>query len=169
MCMRTDELMTKNIKKPEKYGKSVYQDDYGRYKADGYNQALSDYAAYHNQEIEAKDKEIAELKKHNCEDWVNEGRGCSICCNSMIYSLDEWKKVQEHVDARIAEQEGEIAELKAKIAGLREALGNIMDIIDNSQGLCGWHLNGDIAYWGEFSDLLEEAHQAIADRIRGWR
>lgn len=35
----------------------------------------------------------------------------------------------------------------------------VLNIVNNSNGIDGWHMNGDIAHWGEFDEFnaLEEA------------
>lgn len=37
-------------------------------------------------------------------------------------------------------------------AAYREALAKVNGIIENSQGVTGWHLNGDVATWDEFEE-----------------
>lgn len=41
---------------------------------------------------------------------------------------------------------------------LREALNDVLDVMNNSQGVAGWHKNGDIATWDE---LLPEVATAL--------
>ena len=41
---------------------------------------------------------------------------------------------------------------------LREALNGVLGVMNNSQGVAGWHKNGDIATWDE---LLPEVHTAL--------
>ena len=38
------------------------------------------------------------------------------------------------------------------LEALIELLGNIEDLMDESEGVCGLHLNGDIAPWSELDD-----------------
>ena len=48
----------------------------------------------------------------------------------------------------------------------RTAYKEIDAVISDSWGVDGWHLNGDIASWGEFEGLLTSVHnlgQALAD------
>lgn len=44
---------------------------------------------------------------------------------------------------------------------LYEALSRMIDIVNDSQGVVGYHLNGDIAEWDEFDDI-EVALAALA-------
>jgi hypothetical protein len=52
-----------------------------------------------------------------------------------------------------------IADLKVENERLRRALDAVQALIDESQGVCGLHLNGDIATWDE---LLQ------GGRFEGW-
>ena len=49
---------------------------------------------------------------------------------------------------------------------LLKALQGMMVIIDNSDGVEGYHHNGDIAAWGEFEEV-EAAFDAIAKATKG--
>jgi hypothetical protein len=57
------------------------------------------------------------------------------------------------------------ARLIAAAPDLLTALESLMSIIDESRGVVGWHLNGDVANWGEFEDIAA-ARVAIA-KARG--
>lgn len=57
-------------------------------------------------------------------------------------------RMAEHIDS-LAQQRNE---LSAQVERLRD---EITAIIGDSSGVAGWHLNGEIARWGEFSDLEE--------------
>lgn len=43
---------------------------------------------------------------------------------------------------------------------LLEILGTIMGIVNESDGVSGWHLNGDIATWDEF-DVIGEIEDIL--------
>ncbi len=43
---------------------------------------------------------------------------------------------------------------------IREALAGVLAIVDESRGVDGYHLNGDIAEWGEFPEV-EAARAAL--------
>ncbi len=57
----------------------------------------------------------------------------------------------------------EIYRLKAEKAELLEALEELASVIDESEGVAGWHLNGAVAPWSEFGfaqkieDVIEKA------------
>jgi hypothetical protein len=43
-----------------------------------------------------------------------------------------------------------------------EALRCLVDVITNSRGVAGWHLNGDVAEWDEFGDGAAAIRAALA-------
>lgn len=48
--------------------------------------------------------------------------------------------------------EGEADPDGATLAAYREVLENLSAVMDNSEGVTGWHLNGDVATWDEFEE-----------------
>lgn len=76
------------------------------------------YASGRETLIEYKNKEIAELRKHDCEKWFEEAAGCAICSNlllkSPIKTLEELREVALASNAHISYKDREIAELKAE-------------------------------------------------------
>lgn len=52
------------------------------------------------------------------------------------------------------------AKLIASAPLLLDALTNILNIMNDSEGVAGYHLNGDIAKWDEFEEIAL-AEQAI--------
>ena len=58
-------------------------------------------------------KELQELKKHDCQRWMEEGAGCSICSRTNKLTKEELKEVQEHINWRISE-------LNKELQGIRE-------------------------------------------------
>lgn len=47
----------------------------------------------------------------------------------------------------------ELAKAKARLAEYEGAVGGLLSIIDESEGIQGWHRNGDTADWSEFEDV----------------
>ncbi len=37
----------------------------------------------------------------------------------------------------------------------RKALEGVLAVVNDSAGVAGWHLNGDVAAWGEFDFVLD--------------
>lgn len=52
------------------------------------------------------------------------------------------------------------AKLIAVAPAMLEALQNLIDVASKSEGIAGWHLNGEIETW-EHSELLQIAQQAV--------
>ncbi|NCC95658.1 MAG: hypothetical protein EOM02_02350 [Synergistales bacterium] len=77
---------------------------------------------------------------------------------------------EQHANAALLEaapgMKDEIDRLKAEKAELMEALEGLANVIDESEGVAGWHLNGAVAPWSEFGfaqkieDVIEKARVA---------
>ena len=51
----------------------------------------------------------------------------------------------------------QVAQLEAEVLRLREALDSVQQVANRSDGIAGWHLNGDIASWGSILPEVEDA------------
>lgn len=58
-------------------------------------------------------------KPHDCEHFLEEARGCSICSTLVTHTLDEAKGLQEHVNARVVELRDENERLANRCAELQ--------------------------------------------------
>lgn len=56
-----------------------------------------------------------------------------------LYVINKFKSENEKLEAKTLAQE--------------KIINEFIMIKDESNGISGWHLNGDICYWHEFSDL----------------
>lgn len=56
-------------------------------------------------------------------------------------------------------------QLAAENVGLRETVEAVRGVADNSSGIAGWHLNGDIATWGEILPEIDDLETPATDRI----
>ena len=68
-----------------------------------------------------------------------------------------------HITLTVQRKEGltpaqKLAAMTKQRDVLREALNDVQDVMNNSQGVAGWHKNGDIATWDE---LLPEVATAL--------
>jgi len=59
----------------------------------------------------------------------------------------------------------EIHQLEVEIDCLRSALRDFLNIIDDSRGVAGYHLNGNVAEWGEFPEV-DAARAALAGEVK---
>lgn len=101
--------------------------------------------------------------------WVEGPDGKEICSFSMRIQ-DTPEGGRRFIDLDNAEENARfIAEAlnnRASAPELKEALEALMDIVEESRGITGYHLNGDVAEWGEFDDYLQFARAALA-KARG--
>lgn len=75
-----------------------------------------------------------------------------------------------HDKKKISELATRCAELVAENVVLHRAIKATQDVIENSKGVAGWHLNGDIATWEEIlpeiSDIDPLATNSVLREIR---
>ncbi len=64
--------------------------------------------------------------------------------------------MQMPVEARRALMERDV-----KIEQLRKALRFFLDIVNQSSGIDGFHLNEDVALWGEFKEEIDDACEVV--------
>ena len=57
------------------------------------------------------------------------------------------------------------AQLAAENVGMRETIDAVRGVADNSSGIAGWHLNGDIAKWSEILPEIDAIETTATDRI----
>lgn len=83
-------------------------------------------------------------------------------CNVLdIYNTDKSRVVSTcWVNDENEEEANANAKLIAAAPLLLDALTNILNIMNDSEGVAGYHLNGDIAKWAEFEEIAS-AEQAI--------
>ncbi|HDH9329696.1 TPA: hypothetical protein PJR46_004699, partial [Escherichia coli] len=86
---------------------------------------------------------------------------------------EQLEKLSIELDAakqRIAELEGNCAALAAENAAMHETIEAVRGVADNSSGIAGWHLNGDIATWEEIlpeiNDIETPATDAFLAEVR---
>ena len=51
----------------------------------------------------------------------------------------------------------QVAALEAEVLRLRNALDSVQQVANRSDGIAGWHLNGDIASWDSILPEVEDA------------
>lgn len=57
------------------------------------------------------------------------------------------------------------AQLAAENVGMRETIDAVRGVADNSSGIAGYHLNGDIAKWSEILPEIDDIETPATDRI----
>ena len=66
---------------------------------------------------------------------------CRKECSVAEFTKDDWKEAYAN------------AQLMATAPELLEALKGLLAIVNESEGVHGYHLNGDTAYWSEFEEI----------------
>ena len=77
----------------------------------------------------------------------------------------EIRALQVLRDTRIQALNSQVEQLAAENVGLRETVEAVRGVADNSSGIAGWHLNGDIATWGEILPEIDDLETPATDRI----
>ena len=90
------------------------------------------------------------LPRGHCEvhPHVHEEYPCSVC----IAESNQRKQVRQH-DSTLYNMQMQIEKLTWERADLLKALEAILAVTEDSQGVAGYHLNGDIAEWDEFEEV----------------
>lgn len=105
---------------------------------------------------------------HTPGPWEVWGGANSYCFDGVIRSQSSPNAIA-FVDAHIYEEDGEIVEIKptpdtrliAAAPCMLEALRRILILIQESHGVFGFHLNGDLSDWSEHQDDIDVIQNAI--------
>lgn len=69
----------------------------------------------------------------------------------------------EYLVRKFAEAEAKCAALAAENAEMHETIEAVRSVADNSSGIAGWHLNGDIATWEEILPEINDIETTATD------
>ncbi|MEC4935513.1 hypothetical protein VVX58_01100 [Escherichia coli] len=69
----------------------------------------------------------------------------------------------EYLVRKFAEAEAKCAALAAENAAMHETIEAVRSVADNSSGIAGWHLNGDIATWEEILPEINDIETQVTD------
>ena len=83
-----------------------------------------------------------------------------ISNDNQIVSMPSQCKITNRVSGWNPEEAKANAKLIASAPDLLNALIGVLNIMNDSEGVAGYHLNGDIASWDEFEEI-KQAEQAI--------
>ncbi len=103
---------------------------------------------------------IAELIGNMALDEVT-GKAFSVLLESRAVDETILKILSEHNSA-VSIYENQIKELKATVCALRDPLSNFIALTNESEGVAGYHRNGDIAQWDSFP-FIPKAEAMLAD------
>ncbi|EOC1968166.1 TPA: hypothetical protein ACM4AF_003014 [Escherichia coli] len=69
----------------------------------------------------------------------------------------------EYLVRKFGELEDKYAALAAENAAMHETIEAVRSVADNSSGIAGWHLNGDIATWEEILPEINDIETTDTD------
>lgn len=69
----------------------------------------------------------------------------------------------EYLVRKFAEAEAKCAALAAENAAMHETIEAVLSVADNSSGIAGWHLSGDIATWEEILPEINDIETTATD------
>ncbi|MBM2960353.1 hypothetical protein [Escherichia coli] len=69
----------------------------------------------------------------------------------------------EYLVRKFAEAEAKCAALAAENAAMHETIEAVRSVADNSSGIAGWHLSGDIAAWEEILPEINDIETTATD------
>ncbi|HFF8660480.1 TPA: hypothetical protein ACGE8M_002769 [Escherichia coli] len=69
----------------------------------------------------------------------------------------------EYLVRKFAEAQAKISALAAENAVMLETIEAVRSVADNSSGIAGWHLNGDIATWEEILPEINDIETTATD------
>ncbi|HBA8409961.1 TPA: hypothetical protein J1098_000718 [Escherichia coli] len=69
----------------------------------------------------------------------------------------------EYLVRKFTEAEAKCAALAAENAAMHETIEAVRSVADNSSGIAGWHLNGDIATWEEILPEINDIETTATD------
>ncbi|MCY0071177.1 hypothetical protein LCT09_25790 [Klebsiella pneumoniae] len=84
--------------------------------------------------------------------------------NELIQSLESAGElsIREQKFLKLAK---EFKQLAAENVAIRETIEAVRGVADNSSGIAGWHLNGEIAQWSEILPEIDNIETPATDRI----
>ena len=80
--------------------------------------------------------------------------------DNQIVSMPSQCKITNRVSGWNPEEAKANAKLIASAPELLNTLISVLNIMNDSEGVAGYHINGDIALWDEFEEI-KQAEQAI--------
>ena len=84
--------------------------------------------------------------------------------NELIQSLESAGElsIREQKFLKLAKA---FKQLAAENVAMRQTIEAVRGVADNSSGIAGWHLNGDIAKWSEILPEIDNIETPATDRI----
>ena len=106
-------------------------------------------------------------RREQLEQQLSESRREFRAADATIHNLE--LKLAD-MAAQLANANSKCAALAAENAAIHETIEAVRSVADNSSGIAGWHLNGDIATWEEIlpeiNDIETTATNAFLTEVR---
>ncbi|HBW7292481.1 TPA: hypothetical protein MFC62_003433 [Klebsiella pneumoniae] len=98
---------------------------------------------------------------------ADEKKGSTItlqAVNELIASLESAGElsIREQKFLKLAKA---FKQLAVENVAIRETIEAVRGVADNSSGIAGWHLNGEIAQWSEILPEIDDIETPATDRI----
>ena len=74
-----------------------------------------------------------------------------------------WKDRAWTAEEKLADVQQKLDALAAENAALNEVISAVRGVADNSEGIAGWHLNGDVAGWDEILPEIDDIETPATD------
>ncbi|HFZ2384273.1 TPA: hypothetical protein ACIJ1T_004446 [Citrobacter freundii] len=74
-----------------------------------------------------------------------------------------WQAAETDMAVQLANAESKCRDLAAENESMHETIEAVRSVADNSSGIAGWHLNGDIATWEEILPEINEIKTQATD------
>lgn len=119
-------------------------------------------------ETEVRRYRVKDMRRHSPVSLVvDEKRGSTItlqAVNELIASLESAGElsIREQKFLKLAKA---FKQLAAENVAMRETIEAVRGVADNSSGIAGWHLNGEIAQWSEILPEIDDIEIPATDRI----
>ncbi|HHC1581734.1 TPA: hypothetical protein ACN7VY_000738 [Klebsiella pneumoniae] len=119
-------------------------------------------------ETEVRRYRVKDMRRHSPVSAVtDEKKGSTItlqAVNELIASLESAGElsIREQKFLKLAKA---FKQLAAENVAIRETIEAVRGVADNSSGIAGWHLNGEIAQWSEILPEIDDIETPATDRI----
>ncbi len=94
-----------------------------------------------------------EIVKHDTDalllEYAPKSRDVDVCISTMKDHIDMWEKTANEYQVRMERMEDALDKLERERDEALKNLGEFLEIARHSNGVAGWHLNGDLAEWDE--------------------
>ena len=119
-------------------------------------------------ETEVRRYRVKDMRRHSPVSLVaDEKMGSTItlqAVNELIASLESAGELSIK-ETKVMALAKEFKQLAAENVAMRQTIEAVRGVADNSSGIAGWHLNGDIAKWSEILPEIDDIETPATDRI----